>query len=136
MKFALITLVALAVAGSAAAAPRNATLTIKHQMYGCHSWSFDGHSMSATETIKLVRGGALTVVDNDVMPHKLIQVSGPKATITNRVSMMHMGATAHIGFPAKGTYVLRTRAGEDYPYAKNVKTVGEDNVLKLVVTVV
>lgn len=136
MKLALITLVALAVVGSAAAAPRNATLTIKHQTRGCHSWSFDGKSWHATQTIKLAHGGNLTVVDNDVMPHKLIQVSGPKARITTRVTMMHMGATAHVGFPAKGTYVFKTRAGEDYPYAKNVKTVGEDNVLKLVVTVV
>jgi hypothetical protein len=132
MKLALTMLVALAVAGSAVAATNNATLTIKHQTRGCHSWSFDGKSWQATQTIKLVRGGALTVVDNDVMPHKLIQVSGPKASLTG-TAMMHMGARAHIGFPAKGTYVFKTRAGEDY--MKGIKTVGEDNVLKLVVTV-
>ena len=135
MKLALITLVALAIAGSAAAAPRNATLTIKHQMHGCHSWSFDGHMGYATQTIKLIRGGALTVVDNDVMPHTLIQVRGPKASLAG-VAMRRVGAQAHIGFPAKGTYVFKTRAGDDYAWASSTKTFGEDSVLKLVVTVV
>jgi major membrane immunogen (membrane-anchored lipoprotein) len=132
MKLVLTMLVALAVAGAAAAAPNNATLTIKHQTHGCHSWSFDGKSWHATQTITLVRGGVLTVVDNDVMPHKLIQVSGPKATVA-RTAMKHMGASAYVGFPAKGTYVFKTRAGDDY--MKGIKTIGEDNVLKLVVKV-
>jgi hypothetical protein len=134
MKLALTMLVALAVAGSAGAAPNNATLTIKHQMHGCHSWSFDGKSWHATQTITIVRGGVLTVVDNDVMPHKLVQVSGPKAALA-ATAMKHMGARAHIGFPVKGTYVFKTRAGDDYAYAKATKTIGADNVLKLVVTV-
>jgi len=42
MKLALAILVALVVAGSALAAPNNATLTIKHQTHGCHNWSFNG----------------------------------------------------------------------------------------------
>jgi hypothetical protein len=132
MRFALAMLVALAVAGSAAAATNNATLTIRHQTHGCHSWSFDGKTWHATQTITLVRGGVLTVVDNDVMPHRLIQVSGPKAMLTGS-TMRHMSSSAHVGFPAKGTYVFKTRAGEDY--MKGIKTVGEDNVLKLIVTV-
>jgi hypothetical protein len=48
--------------------------------------------------------------------------------------MKHMSASADVGFPSKGTYVFTTKAGEDY--LKGVKTVGEDNVLKLVVKVV
>jgi hypothetical protein len=132
MKLALTMLVALALAGSAVAATNNATLTIKHQTRGCHSWSFDGKSWHATQAIKIVRGGVLTVVDNDVMPHKLTQVSGPKAIVAG-MTMTHMHASAHVAFPAKGTYVFKTRAGEDY--MKGIKTVGEDNVLKLVVTV-
>jgi hypothetical protein len=132
MKLALTMLVALAVAGSAVAATNNATLTIKHQARGCHSWSFDGKSWQATQTIKLVRGGVLTVVDNDVMPHKLIQVSGPKAAVSG-MTMSHMHASAHVAFLTKGTYVFKTRAGEDY--MMGIKTIGEDNVLKLVVTV-
>ena len=133
MKLALTILVALTVAGSALAAPNNATLTIRHQTHGCHSWSLDGKTWHASQSISLVRGAVLTVVDNDVMSHKLIQVSGPKAAVAGAV-MNHMSATAHVVFSTKGTYVFKTRAGEDY--MKGVKTTGEDNVLKLVVKVV
>jgi hypothetical protein len=133
MKLALTLLIALTVAGSALAAPNNATITIRHQTRGCHSWSLDGKTWRASQSITLVRGAVLTVVDNDVMPHKLIQLHGPKATVTG-AAMRHMGASARAGFPVKGTYVFTTKAGEDY--MKGVKTVGEDNVLKLVVKVV
>jgi hypothetical protein len=44
-----------------------------------------------------------------------------------------MSARAHVGFPAKGTYVFTTKAGEDY--MQGIKTIGEDNVLKLTVIV-
>jgi hypothetical protein len=134
MKLVLTILVALAVAGSAVAATNNATLTIRHQMHGCHSWTFDGRSWHATQRIAIARGSVLAVVDNDVMPHKLIQVSGPKAQLASS-AMRHMGASAYVGFPFKGTYVFKTRPGDDYAYAKGMKTIGEDNVLKLVVTV-
>jgi hypothetical protein len=133
MKLAITMLVALAVAGTALAAPNNATITIKHQTRGCHSWSLDGKTWRASQSITLVRGAVLTVVDNDVMPHKLIQLHGPKAVLTG-ASMKHMSASAHVGLPVKGTYVFTTKAGEDY--MNGVKTVGEDNVLKLVVKVV
>lgn len=132
MKLAITMLVALAVAGAAVAAPNNATLTIEHRTRGCHNWSFDGRSWHATQTIELVRGGVLTVVDNDVMPHKLIQLSGPTATATG-MTMNHMHASAHVAFPTRGTYVFKTKAGEDY--MKGIKTIGADNLLKLVVTV-
>jgi hypothetical protein len=133
VKLVLTMLVALAVAGSAVAATNNATLTIRHQTHGCHSWSFDGKIWNATQRIALVRGGVLAVVDNDVMPHTLVQVSGPKALLTG-TAMKHMHSTAHVAFPTRGTYVFKTRAGEDY--MKGITTIGEDNVLKLVVTVI
>ncbi len=134
MKLALAILIALVVAGSALAAPNNATLTIKHQTHGCHNWSSNGGtSWHPLQAITVVRGGVITIVNNDVMPHKLIQLSGPKATVTG-VMMSHMHASAHAAFPVKGTYVFKTRAGEDY--MKGIKTTGEDNVLKLVVKVV
>jgi hypothetical protein len=134
MKLALTTFLALALAfaGSALATRNNATITIRHQTQGCHSWSLDGKTWHASQTLTLVRGGVLAVVDNDVMPHKLIQLSGPKASIAG-AAMKHMSASAHVGFPVKGTYVFTTKAGEDY--MKGIQTVGEDNVLKLVVKV-
>jgi hypothetical protein len=133
MKLALTMLVALAVSGSALAATNNATLTIRHQTHGCHNWTLDGgKSWHVTQRINFVRGAVLTVVDNDVMSHKLIQVSGPKAALAG-ATMAMMGARAHVAFPTKGIYVFKTHAGEDY--MKGIKTTGEDNVLKLVVTV-
>jgi hypothetical protein len=134
MKLSLTILVALAlaVAGSALATSNSATITIKHQTRGCHSWSLDGKTWRASQSVTLVRGGTLAVVDNDVMPHALVQVRGPKAVLA-RTTMKHMGATAFVGFPTKGTYVFTTKAGEDY--MSGIKTIGEDNVLKLVVTV-
>jgi hypothetical protein len=38
-------------------------------------------------------------------------------------------------FAKTGTYVFLTKAGEDYPSMSNMKTIGEDNVLRLVVKV-
>jgi len=134
MKLMLTALVALAVAGSAFAAPRSATLTIRHQLHGCHSWSFNGSSWKASQTVTLARGSTLRVVDDDVMPHQLVQLSGPKATLTH-AAMTRMGATATARFLARGTYVFKTRAGEDYPMGMKMETIGEDNALRLVVTV-
>ena len=80
----------------------------------------------------LVRGTTLTVVDSDVMPHKLVQTSGPSLRLTTP-AMRHMSAQAKVVFAAKGTYTFKTKAGEDY--MPGVKTVGEDNVLRLTVVV-
>src|SRR2546421_7285122 len=131
MKLAVTLILSLVVAGSAlASSSSNTTLTIRHQMRGCHSWSFDGKTWRASQSATIARGGVLTIVDNDVMPHTLMQVRGPKALVTG-TAMKHMGAQAHVVFTAKGTYVFTTKVGEDY--TKGVVTMGEDNVLRLVV---
>jgi hypothetical protein len=129
---ALIALGLVIAAGSALAAPGSATLTIRHQMRGCHSWSFDGHTWRAAQAVTLSRHGKLTVIDNDVMPHTLVQLAGPRASVRG-AAMRHPGATANLTFAQPGRYVFVTKAGEDY--MKGVKTIGEDNVLRLVVTV-
>jgi hypothetical protein len=119
-------------AGSALASSPRATLTIRHQMRGCHTWSFDGGAYKASLKIKLARGTALSVIDNDVMPHKLIQLAGPNAKLI-APAMNHMSAQARVIFAKNGTYKFMTKAGEDY--MKGMKTVGSDNVLRLTVTV-
>jgi plastocyanin len=124
--------VAGAVAGSALAHSPQATLTIRHQVRGCHSWSFNGGAYKASQRIKVEVGTTLTVIDNDVMPHKLVQLSGPKAWLI-KPAMRHMSAQAKVVFGAKGTYTFTTRAGEDY--MQGMKTIGEDNVLRLTVVV-
>ena len=129
--------------------PRSATIQIHHQTAGCHSWSVNGGPFKAAQSLKLARGAQVTITDNDVMSHQLVRLGGPRATYTlvNAGTPMmgtakapyasglmpHMGATLRVTFAKKGVYTFKTTAGEDY--MKGVKTTGEDNVLKLVVTV-
>ena len=124
-----LTLAAL-FAGSAFASSPQSTLTIRHQLRGCHTWSFNGGPYKASLKIKLAPGSTLRVIDNDVMPHKLIQLAGPKAKLVSP-AMKHMSAQAKVVFAKKGTYKFTTKAGEDY--MKGMKTIGEDKVLRLTV---
>ena len=128
---ALTSVAAIGAAG-AAAAPASSVLTIRHQMRGCHTWSFDGKTWAAARSVTLARGSTLKVVNNDVMSHLLVQLTGPKATIATP-SMAHPGASATVRFTKTGVYTFRTKGGADY--MKNVKTVGPDNRLTLQVTV-
>jgi hypothetical protein len=132
-----------AVTASAAAGP---TLVIRHQVRGCHSWSLNGGPYKAATTLHVRRGTTLKVVDNDIMPHLLVQTGGPKAVLRKVPSstadvktplrgsglMAHLGASVTVRFPKAGVYRFTTKAGEDYVEAK---TIGEDNVLRLTVVV-
>ncbi len=109
-----------------------ATLTIRHQLRGCHTWSFDNGPYKASLKIKLAAGTTLTVTDNDMMPHKLIQLAGPKAKLISP-AMNHMSARAKVVFATRGTYRFSTKPGEDY--MKGMKTIGPDNGLRLTVVV-
>jgi len=111
-----------------------ATLTIRHQTHGCHTWSFNNGPSKAALSVRLSRGATLTVKNNDVMPHKLVRTSGPAARVLTP-RMGRVGATARIHFTNAGVYKFTTKAGEDYSWASNMKTTGEDNVLRLTVTV-
>jgi hypothetical protein len=139
---------ALTSAGVAAGSSNSASLVIRHQVKGCHEWSLNGGSYGVTKTLKLSRGGTLSITDNDMMPHQLIKLSGP--AINERLVkpgsasmgkmkapyaaglMPHMGATMRVTFTNPGTYKLRTKSLEDY---MPIKTVGEDNVLRVTVVV-
>ena len=111
IRIAVLALAAVGLfASSALANSPRATLTIRHQTRGCHAWSFNGGAYKASLKITLTRGTALKVIDNDVMPHKLIQLSGPKARLI-APAMKHMSAQAKVVFVNKGTYAFTTRAG-------------------------
>ena len=137
MKKLISTLVLAAVtaalaAASAQASPPSYQVQIRHQLKGCHAWAISNGAYRAKQTLATAPGAQLTFVDNDVMPHTVVQLSGPKATLTT--PFMHtVGATATTQLFKKGTYVFGTKAGEDY--MKGVKTVGPDNVLRLVVVI-
>ena len=148
---ALPTLALLAAAGvlsaGAAAAAGGSTLVIRHQLKGCHSWSANGDAYKASQTLKVQRGASLTITNNDVMPHKLIETSGPAVRYTRVPSTMgmglkgtfppsmmaRMGSRTKVTFSKAGTYTFTTKVGEDF--MSGVKTIGEDNVLKLTVNV-
>jgi len=124
-----------------------ATIVIRHQTHGCHAWSLDGSPYRAVQTARLARGGTITFMNNDLMPHKLVQTNGPKVRIENLTTPMamgmhgpsspgamnHMGATTKVWFTHAGIYRFTTKPGEDY--MKGIKTTGEDNVLRLIVKV-
>ena len=143
-----IVAVGLALPTTVAAAQKSGSVTIRHEVRGCHAWSVNGGAFAASHSMTLARGGSITFTNNDVMPHKLIKSSGPSVQMRNGNTMPmgagmhgkaapgvmnHMGATTTVVFTHAGTYVLTTKAGEDY--MTGIKTVGEDNVLRLTVKV-
>jgi hypothetical protein len=125
-------LVALTVT-TPAVAGQPATVTINHQMRGCHSWQFNGGALKPSLSITVKARTALRFVNDDIMPHRLLQTLGPKLRLV-RANMNHIGASASVRFVRRGLYRFTTRAGEDYK-GMAMKTIGEDNVLQLRVLV-
>src|SRR5690242_15076206 len=74
---ATIAAVAAVAAGTASAGP-GTTLVIRHQLRGCHSWSYAGGAYRPAQTVRLRAGSTITVIDDDVMPHTLVQLAGPR----------------------------------------------------------
>ena len=114
----------------AAATPAASTLNIVHVQRGCHVWS-NGTKSGATMHMTLAGGGTLRITDEDVDPHKLIQIAGPKVMLGKA---MMTGDVAQISFPAKGDYRFTTKTLE-MPGMAEVKTIGPDNHLLLSVNV-
>jgi len=109
-----------------------ASLVIEHATAGCHNWSLNGAPMTAHQVARLQHGNGITITDNDVMPHTLVQLAGPTAAMAN-VAMGSAGAQSTVTFPTPGVYKFTTKAGEDY--TSGIVTTGEDNVLTLTVYV-
>jgi plastocyanin len=129
----LVLAAALLAAGAVQAAnPAQGSLVIRHQVKGCHTWSLDGGAFKASQSATFPRGGSITITNNDVMPHLLVKTSGPALTIVP-ARLGHMGAMTKLTFSHPGVYRFVTKPGEDY--MAGVKTIGEDNVLRLTVTV-
>lgn len=147
----LVALLALAgtLTSVAPAASSHASLVIRHQTRGCHAWSLNGGPYRPSQTIVLDRGGSVTVTDNDVMSHKLVETSGRAVRYTRLSAGMggamalkatfppamlaRMGAATKITLTEPGVYHFTTKPGEDY--MQGIKTVGPDNVLRLTVRV-
>jgi plastocyanin len=136
------------VAGASGTAGGSATVSIRHQRAHCHTWSVNGGAFRAAQSLTMARGSTITFIDDDVMPHRLVELAGPAVTMRNGSTMPmggrmhrpaapglmnHMGASTTVTLAAPGVYRFRTRAGEDY--MAGIATTGEDNVLTLRVTV-
>jgi plastocyanin len=109
-----------------------ASLVIEHATAGCHNWSLNGAPMATHQVARLQHGNGITITDNDVMPHTLVQLAGPAATMAN-MDMASAGAQSTVTFPTPGVYKFTTKAGEDY--TSGIVTAGEDHVLTLTVYV-
>jgi hypothetical protein len=139
---------ALAAPSMAAAPPGSASVLIRHQLRGCHTWSVNGGGYQAELDVRLARGGSVTITNNDPMVHKLIRERGPAVRMTTiphahmktvglqRITgpgvMNHMGAALRVTFPRAGTYRLTTEDLGDY---FEFKTLGHHNHLMLIVRV-
>ncbi len=121
-----------AMMASASMAPASSNLTIQHVQRGCHVWS-NGKTTGVTMRLRLRSGGQLSVLDQDVDAHQMLQLAGPVRLHMGGPMMMARGTT--IAFPRKGVYRLGTKTVEMPGGMMEVKTIGSDNNLRLVVTV-
>ena len=143
----LVALTGALLATAAAAGAPGQALVIHHQLRGCHAWSWNEGASRADQTVSISRGSSITVTNDDLMPHKLIETNGP-AVVYTRITMgapmgakkafppamlARIGATSKITFAKAGTYRFTTQAGGGY--MAPVKTVGPDNTLRLTVHV-
>jgi hypothetical protein len=109
-------------------------LTIQHVLKGCHVWSY-GHRTGAMMLLRLRVGQKLSVLDQDVDAHQMLQFAGPRRLHLGGPMMTNHGMT--LQFMKRGTYHLGTKT-VDMPgmgSAMSVKTIGPDNKLRLTVTV-
>jgi len=133
-KRTLLVLAAAALLIVPAASAATTTITISHQTKGCHMWQVGSANPKVSLSLTVTAGTALRFVNNDVMPHRLIQQAGPKLTLV-KPNMKRMSAATSVKLAHPGVYRFTTKAGEDYPWMKSMKTIGEDNVLHLTVHV-
>ena|SRR5438445_1131701 len=110
------------------------TITISHQMRGCHAWSVNNGPMRTSLAVNLKAATTVKFVNNDIMPHMLVQTGGPTLRL-QRANMNHMSASMSVKFTHRGVYRFTTKAGEDYKSMAMMKTTGEDHVLHLTVRV-
>lgn len=120
------------VMGSASAAPAANKLTIRHVLKGCHVWS-NGKTLSPIMELTLRSGGKLSILDQDVDAHQLVQLSGPTRLHLGGPMLMSRGST--LTFARSGVYKFRTKTVETSGMGMKVDTKGPDNTLRLVVTV-
>jgi hypothetical protein len=89
--------------------------------------------MGATMRLQLKPGQKLAIVDQDVDAHQLMELAGPMHLHMGGPMTVNRGTT--LRFAKKGVYRLGTKTLEMPGGGMDVKTIGPDNHLRLVVTV-
>jgi plastocyanin len=109
---------------------KNASLKIIHVQKGCHVFS---GSMGKAPTMRLsiARGGFVTIRNQDIDGHKLVQTAGP-AKLTLRA--LKMNDLAKLAFKKPGRYTFATKTFELMGMPE-METMGKDNMLRLIVVV-
>ena len=130
---AAVAIAAGALAASALASPTT-TIVIRHQVHGCHAWAVGASAFKPSQSVRVARGTTFALTNDDVMPHTLVQLSGPRVSL-GQPKLGHMGASTRFTLLRPGTYRFGTKAGEDYPGMGEPETIGKDNVLRLTVVV-
>jgi hypothetical protein len=105
-------------------------LTIVHIVQGCHNWT-NGSKLAERAVVTTRRGGHLTILNQDVDMHKVVQLAGPHIATGSR---MMMNASVMLQFAKSGTYRFKTVTSE-MPGMPEMKTVGRDYRLLLTVRV-
>src|SRR5438552_14496225 len=131
---ALSAAVALVITSAALAGGTATTITISHQTRGCHMWQVANGNPHPSLSMSVKAGTVLRFVNNDVMPHKLMQTAGPKLRLSH-ANMNHVSASTSVKLAQRGVYRFTTKPGEDYKSMSMMKTTGEDYVLHLTVRV-
>lgn len=126
---------AMLVAATPASAAGSETITITHVMRGCHEWDLGHGPMKPTMSLTVKRGTVVRFVNNDVMPHRLIRLSGPKVELKG-ANMNRMASSASARFVNSGTYRFKTVFGAFFPWAASMGAkIGKMSVLHLTVHV-
>jgi plastocyanin len=126
---------AMLVAATPASAAGGQTITITHVMRGCHAWDLGHGPMKPTMSLTVKRGTVVRFVNNDVMLHRLIRLSGPRVEL-NGANMNRMASSARARFVEPGTYRFKTVFGAFFPWAASMGAkIGKMNVLHLTVNV-
>ena len=105
-------------------------LVIQHVQKGCHVWR-NGSIQSTSTSVSFKRGTRLQVVNQDIDPHRLVQLAGPNLALREH---MMMGQTQLITFRQPGVYRFKNKVVEMGP-EMSVETMGPDNTLRLTVSV-
>ncbi|HEX4930939.1 MAG TPA: hypothetical protein VFV62_09530 [Gaiellaceae bacterium] len=106
------------------------SLTIIHVQKGCHVFS-GPTGKAAKVTLSIARGGSVTIRNQDIDGHKLVQTRG---SVKLRLRALKMNDRAVLTFKKVGVYTFTTKSFE-LEGMPEMETMGMDNILRLTVVV-